>query len=85
MVVDLGNFPALVTFNTDLTIEGDVIEVDNETLAALDIYEGVDRGLYRRATTTTQDGHEVIVYMYDRMVRSWSGDNRPVIKYWRDD
>ena len=85
MVVDLGRFPALVTFNTDLTVEGDVLEVDENTLAALDRYEGVDHGLYRRATTTTEAGHEVIVYMYDRIVRSWSADVQPVIEYWKDD
>ena len=51
----MGRFPALVTFNTDLTVEGDVLAVTDAELIALDRYEGVDNGLYGRATTTTRN------------------------------
>jgi len=71
LVVDLGSYPALVTMETDLLIEVDVVEVDDETLAQLDKYEGVDTGLYHRANTVTLAGHEVIVYKFNRVVSSW--------------
>ena len=71
LVVSLGHYPALVSLNTDLRVEGDVFDVTDDVLDKLDKYEGVDTGLYSRATTITEAGHTVIVYMYNQIVKSW--------------
>jgi len=72
--VNLGQFPALVTMETNLQVEGDVVEVSDAILDQLDRYEGVDQGMYRRVTTTTKAGHDVMVYMFNHIVKSWRPD-----------
>lgn len=61
----------MVSLEANHEVEVDVVEVDDAMLIELDRYEGVDRGLYHRATTTTTEGHEVIVYVFNRIVKSW--------------
>ena len=71
LVIDLGSYPALVTLDTELIVEGDVYEVNDETMELLDKYEGVDQRMYHRSSTTTLGGHDVTVYMFSRIVSSW--------------
>ena len=72
----MGSYPALVSLETSHQVEGDVIEVTEEALQRLDKYEGVDRDMSHRATTTTEGGHEVIVYMFNRIVSNWRYQNK---------
>jgi len=76
LVVDMGAYPALVSLETDHYVEVDVIEVDDATLTELDKYEGVDRDLYHQANTTTVGGHDVIVYVFNRIVANWRYNNK---------
>lgn len=68
--IDLGSYPAIISLGGPSLI-GDVVEVDNATLDYLDRYEGVDRGLYKRVTTTTEAGHEVMVYVWAKVLAEW--------------
>lgn len=56
-----GRYPTLVPGGET---EGRVLRLEDGDLAALDAYEGVDRGLYVRATVPAPDGR-VSVYVGD--------------------
>ena len=71
--IDLGAYPAIISLGGPSLI-GDVIEVDDATLEYIDNYEGVDRGLYKRVTTTTEAGHEVMVYVWAKVLAEWDYD-----------
>lgn len=58
---DLGAFPGLVGDGAH-AVEGEVYEVDPETLAALDRLEG-HPGFYRRTPITLADGAAVQTYL----------------------
>ena len=75
-IYDLGHYPG-VTLSTDGIVFGELVEVpDEQTLAALDDYEGCPRegegdGLFRRVraiATRREDGRSVDcwVYVYER-------------------
>ena len=68
---DLGTYPALVDSDDPHAgwVDGHVCEVDPDILAgALDAYEGVPEGLYRRDEVTTRSGRRAWVYVYARPV-----------------
>lgn len=65
-----------MSLETSHYVEVDVIEVDDAMLLELDKYEGVDWDLYHRAKTTTVSGHEVIVYVFNRIVANWRYKNK---------
>lgn len=75
---DYGGFPALVLADrigqTGRSISGEIWRVDIETLTRLDILEGVDQGLYRRAVIELQgtgpspDERTAAGYLYERSV-----------------
>jgi gamma-glutamylcyclotransferase (GGCT)/AIG2-like uncharacterized protein YtfP len=72
---DLGPYPALVDLDDPGAgwVEGFVRPVDLEELVArLDPWEEVDRGVYRRAETTTRASCPVWVYVYNRPLPSWA-------------
>jgi gamma-glutamylcyclotransferase (GGCT)/AIG2-like uncharacterized protein YtfP len=71
LAVSLGSYPALVSLDTDRKLKVDVISVSDEQLAALDNYEGYPH-LYGKATTTTEAGHTVIVYVYNKLLFDWN-------------
>ena len=75
LVIGMGSFPALVTTETDATVEVDVIEIDADALAAIDMYEGYP-DLYTRKTVTTLGGHDVVVYVFNQFIRSWRYNER---------
>lgn len=52
-LVNLGHFPALVPYSVE--VEGELYEVDTETLARIDRLEGVETGLYQRRTINIYD------------------------------
>jgi gamma-glutamylcyclotransferase (GGCT)/AIG2-like uncharacterized protein YtfP len=84
LAVSLGQFPALVSLDDKFSVEVDVYEVDRMTLEYLDNYEGVPAGLYKRVTTTTASGDEVIVYLFNKILDSWrykDGQSQPQISY----
>ena len=58
---DLGGFPGLVATGQH-TVAGEVYEVDDATLAALDRLEGHPRW-YRRTPVTLEDGDVVETYL----------------------
>lgn len=63
----LGWYPGLVEELTGVSVEGEVWDVDSETLAVLDEIEGVDEGLYERRPIDLQppfDREDVITYYY---------------------
>ena len=55
--------------------DGDVIEIDADALAAIDMYEGYP-DLYTRKTVTTLGGHDVVVYVFNQFIRSWRYNER---------
>jgi gamma-glutamylcyclotransferase (GGCT)/AIG2-like uncharacterized protein YtfP len=61
---DLGQFPALVlaTNEKQNTIEGEVYEIDKETLKSLDALEGYPL-LYDRGLIKTKYGKSIVYYM----------------------
>jgi gamma-glutamylcyclotransferase (GGCT)/AIG2-like uncharacterized protein YtfP len=61
-LVDCGNYPGLV--RGDKAIEGEVWEVSEPTLARLDRFEGVYRGVYVREQIMLEDGTRVQVYLH---------------------
>lgn len=71
----LGGFPGVVPSDGTETVKGEVYAIDPAILARLDGLEGVNHrdpelGLYRRETITTQNGHEVFIYIYNHMSRA---------------
>jgi len=70
---DLGPFPALVDLDDAEApwIDGFVYSpVSEELIRRLDLYEGVDEGLYSRVAVTTQSGRSAWVYIYARPLPS---------------
>jgi gamma-glutamylcyclotransferase (GGCT)/AIG2-like uncharacterized protein YtfP len=64
---DLGPYPAATNIDhSSNEIEGEVIEVPENYLKSLDIYEGVSSGLYKRIRTRTLGGEDVWVYEFAR-------------------
>ena len=63
---DLTDYPALVALNDPEAgwVSGFVRRVEPGEFARLDLYEGVDEGLYRREITTTESGRLAWVYVY---------------------
>lgn len=49
---DCGEYPGLVLASSGVSIEGEIWQVTDRIVAALDIEEGVDIGLYRREAVT---------------------------------
>lgn len=69
---DLGGYPGLVAAAADAPgVAGEVWSVDAECLAALDTFEGVAEGLYRREPLALQapyDRQRVDAYVYGREI-----------------
>jgi gamma-glutamylcyclotransferase (GGCT)/AIG2-like uncharacterized protein YtfP len=66
---DLGPYPALVAAGDPAAgwVEGHVRQVSlRELREELDLYEGVDEGLYRRVVVESEAGRRVWVYVYAR-------------------
>lgn len=64
---DLGPYPAVLSVDaTSEWLSGRVIEVDTDELAALDDFEDVDSGEFKRRATTTKEDRNVWVYEYAR-------------------
>lgn len=62
---DIGEFPAAVRIGQAANkISGYTIEIDRDELAALDEYEDVETGVYRRIMVETSKGHFAWVYEY---------------------
>lgn len=65
VLYDLGPFPGAVNIDSvDNWFEGEVLEVDESELPALDAYEDVMSGEYARMRSWTRGGHEVWIYEY---------------------
>lgn len=66
---DLGPYPGAIDVGTaEGWFEGEVIELESAELGALDRFEGVENGEYRRLRATTESGQAVWVYEYCRQV-----------------
>jgi indolepyruvate decarboxylase len=81
---DLGPYPALVDLDDPAAgwVEGRVRPVGlDELVGALDPYEGVDEGLYRRERATTEAGRLVWVYVYARPLPR--GARGPIARWGR--
>ncbi len=70
-LVSLGSFPGMVAGNK--AVKGEVYLVDDETLAAVDLLEGVAHGLYQRRkiwikSPVTLVKREVYAYIYNDIV-----------------
>lgn len=50
--------------SADTWIDGYTLEIDRDELPALDAFENVDAGEYRRRLVTTQRGHCAWIYEY---------------------
>ena len=79
-LVSLGPYPAMVAGGTTAVL-GEVYEVDQETLAKIDLLEGHPHH-YRRELVRLEDGEEVLAYLLPRdkaegLPRIESGD-------WKD-
>jgi gamma-glutamylcyclotransferase (GGCT)/AIG2-like uncharacterized protein YtfP len=65
VLYDLGAYPGAVQLDTaDTWVEGHTLEIDADELPALDEFEDVDSGEYRRITVTTEAGHMAWAYEY---------------------
>jgi gamma-glutamylaminecyclotransferase len=67
---DLGDYPGLVHDATDRAgVQGEIWTVDETTLAALDVFEGVPEGLYARGPVQLEppfDRMDAQTYWYAR-------------------
>jgi gamma-glutamylaminecyclotransferase len=61
---DLGPFPGLVDAAGGVSVRGELWEVTPECLAALDQFEGIDVGLFRRGEIELADGTRVQGYFF---------------------
>jgi gamma-glutamylcyclotransferase (GGCT)/AIG2-like uncharacterized protein YtfP len=62
---DLGSYPAAVDVgHSPHWIEGVTMEIDDDELAALDEFEDVESGEYRRVLVTTEQGFTAWVYEF---------------------
>lgn len=76
---DLGAFPGAkrVGDANSGIIPGEIIPLADGDLESFDVYEGVDRGLYRRVRTLTTDDEIVWVYefaqnpVYAKRIKQW--------------
>lgn len=84
---DLGPFPGVVekSSGTGTTIKGELYRVDDQTLARLDMLEGVPT-LYQRQRIRLQSGKLAYMYLYQRGCSSWSNRQTAEISSgdWRD-
>lgn len=65
LMYDLGEFPAAVGVEADAgSIIGYTIEIDTDELPALDEFEDLDSGYYRRIMIETKQGYFAWVYEY---------------------
>ena len=62
---NLGHFPGMVE-GGDLSVKGEIYEVDSRTLGWLDQLEGIEAGLYKRAEITLTNGARVLTYIFPR-------------------
>lgn len=68
---DCGEYPALIEDQPGVCVEGELWKVTPDCLSELDAEEGVDLGLYRRASVTLRAPHNSLVvetYLYLRSV-----------------
>ena len=65
-------------------VEGEVYDIDEECLQAMDMYEGCsgNTGLFRREEITLQDGTKAIAYLYNQ---TFSSKNRIENGVWSED
>jgi gamma-glutamylcyclotransferase (GGCT)/AIG2-like uncharacterized protein YtfP len=77
IMVDLGSYPALITFNTNNIIFGEVYEINTSDLDKLDKLEGYPR-FYNRKVVKTLSGKECIVYFLDNHNKNISGRGKIV-------
>lgn len=59
-MVDLGNYPALVPSKKNMSIHGEIYEINSETLQNLDILEGVPE--YYKRKLLKHKGREIWYY-----------------------
>jgi gamma-glutamylaminecyclotransferase len=71
---DLGPFPGLIEDGAGRSVRGELWDVTPECLGALDRFEGIDVGLFRRGAIELADGKQVQGYFY-----IGSGDGYPDI------
>lgn len=70
-------FPAMVEGNhSGAGVIGELYECDEDTLLALDEYEGIATGLFRRAEIQLDDGTTAQAYLYNR---GYAHLNQPVL------
>lgn len=60
---DQGPFPGMVQEAAGGGVHGEVYEVTEKCLEAMDQYEAVDHGLFRRAEVELTDGSKAIAYL----------------------
>lgn len=65
LMYDLGGFPAAIGVEGDEgVIHGFTVEIESDELAALDEFEDLDSGMYRRVMIETKLGYFAWVYEY---------------------
>jgi gamma-glutamylaminecyclotransferase len=81
---DLGDYPGMVASSDDRSgVTGEVWSLDEAAVRRLDLFEGVDQGLYRRAAISLQPPHaelnvEAYLYLPSVAGRSALGPTWPV-------
>ena len=68
--MNMGSYPALLSLEGP-GIEVDILEISSSLIRDLDIYEGVDNGLYKRETIEVDGVGPVEVYVFTRLLKSW--------------
>lgn len=94
VMIHLGGFPAIIKYNPQWNVHGEVWDVTADTLARLDILEGVGHGMYIKATCELPYSGKSFVYVMPEtrlyagvpFIPSgrWFGKDTPMFK-WKPD
>lgn len=58
-----GGYPGMVVQESENGVTGELFEVSDECIKALDRYEGVDCGLFKKETVELSDGSKAMSYL----------------------
>lgn len=74
---NIGCFPGIVENEEEIGngVQGELYEIDEAMTGELDKYEGIEHGLFKKATIELEDGSQAVAYLYNLPV-AWNSKTR---------